>query len=312
MGREDAIELIREIFSSIIRTKKFDYVIPQNLVSLKYEGSEEHVESLKKFIESLKPKERKRKEEEDEKARKEKEAEEERVRKAKEEEERKRKEEAEKARKAKEEEEERIRLEKAEEERKRKEEEAEKARKAKEEEEEIVRKAKEEEDRKRKEEDITIETTDDIRKETNNENQGDSINTSQDNNNPNNITHESKEEPSKKVDPANDPTQNPQMSPLEMQKAELAFNSTIIFDKIKTFKESGNQQFRQGKLDDAEKYYKEGIAEYEEEEKKIDLSAFKDDNIKEFFQKECWTPIENLSKDFKKNLSVINFKRENF
>ena len=60
MDKNDILELIKDIFGSIQNTKKNTYVIPENLLGLKYEGSEAHVENLKKFLvvlETLKPKE---------------------------------------------------------------------------------------------------------------------------------------------------------------------------------------------------------------------------------------------------------------
>ena len=86
----------------------------------------------------------------------------------------------------------------------------------------------------------------------------------------------------------------------------------MIFQNIRTLKDKGNKLFKDGKLEEAEKYYNEGLAQFDEEQKKLDVSTIKDERLKEFFLKDCWAPIENLSKDFRKNLSVINFRRKDF
>lgn len=57
MDCDEILNLIREIFVGINKTKKIELAIPENLMDLKYEGSEEHIEKLKKFLETLKPKE---------------------------------------------------------------------------------------------------------------------------------------------------------------------------------------------------------------------------------------------------------------
>ena len=60
IDKNDILDLIKEIFGAIIKTKKIDTVIPENLLGLKYDGSEKHIEELKKFLvilESLIPKE---------------------------------------------------------------------------------------------------------------------------------------------------------------------------------------------------------------------------------------------------------------
>jgi phosphoribosylamine--glycine ligase len=51
---DEILNLIREIFVGINKTKKIELAIPENLMDLKYEGSEEHIEKLKKFLETLK------------------------------------------------------------------------------------------------------------------------------------------------------------------------------------------------------------------------------------------------------------------
>ena len=102
------------------------------------------------------------------------------------------------------------------------------------------------------------------------------------------------------------------MPNFDISKAELGYFSTIIFQKIKTFKDSGNDKFRSGNLEDAEKYYKEGLAQFDEEESKLDLSTIKEEKLRQFFVKDCWGPIETLSRDLRKNLSIINFKRKDF
>ena len=51
----DILELIKEIFVALNKIKNIKLAIPDNLLNLKYEGSEEHIKKLEEFLDSFNP-----------------------------------------------------------------------------------------------------------------------------------------------------------------------------------------------------------------------------------------------------------------
>ncbi len=102
------------------------------------------------------------------------------------------------------------------------------------------------------------------------------------------------------------------MNPQEMLFNFIEEERNKTFIQIKKFKEDGNTKFREGKLIDAEKCYREGIKFFEDSKKNYEKEFSINLDMKKFFFQQIWPNIENVHKDLWKNIGSIYLKQKNY